>query len=99
DPENSWINIDPETHHVPTISVYITDFVPNLEQWPTSDLAVRQAISLGIDREEIIENVYYGTARATNPEQLLTPRDDALIDTEFEYDPEAAREVLEDAGY
>jgi peptide/nickel transport system substrate-binding protein len=64
------------------------------------DARVRQAISMSIDREGIVESLLQGEGEAT--QQVVGPYgeiyDEELNET-FEYDPEAARALLEEAGY
>ena len=63
-----------------------------------SDDAVRRAIVLGVNRQQMVENFYgQGQDLATN----VVYGDDAVISTstEYEYDPEKAAQTLEDAGW
>jgi oligopeptide transport system substrate-binding protein len=70
-----------------------------IDQEPFNDVKVRQALSLSIDRQLIVDQVLNGLARPST--DIVTPpipgsRDDAC---EFcEYDPERAKELLEEAG-
>ncbi len=60
---------------------------------------VRQAIAYAIDRETIVKQVYQGLGEVTN--QIFDPSSAAYVpelDTHYEYDPEKAKELLEDAG-
>ena len=63
----------------------------------TSDLAVRRAINIGIDRQEMIDNVLsgYGTPAYSVCDQMpwYNP------ESEVEYDPEAAAALLDEAGW
>lgn len=63
----------------------------------TSDLAIRRAINIGIDRGEMIENVLggYGTAAYSVCDKLPWYNADA----EVSYDQEAAKKILDDAGW
>ena len=73
--------------------------VVNVKQEPLDDPLVRQALSLAIDREAILEELFAGQGQIpTGP----------AIDTQFAYnpdleplayDPDRARELLEEAGY
>lgn len=75
-------------------------WLSNEEGEPTADPAVRQAIDLAIDNQVIIDEILLGSAVATRTH--ITPgnfgADESLYDT-YNYDPEAAREILEEAGY
>ena len=54
--------------------------VPNLVSGPTSKLAVRQAISAAVNRTSISNTVYNGYAPPTNPEALITPNYNSVLD-------------------
>jgi len=64
-----------------------------------ADERVRQAIALAFDREQIATNLDPGRNNATN--QIFNPDgdtwDEGLLDGS--YDPDRARELLEEAGY
>ena len=87
------------------IPLSVTYLMPNYQQGPTADKAVRQAISQAIDRDFISQSVYNGYAPATNPMDLLTPNfnnilDPSLADQKFgKADPAAAKATLQAAGY
>ncbi|TFD94456.1 glutathione ABC transporter substrate-binding protein [Jeotgalibacillus sp. R-1-5s-1] len=71
----------------------------NLEKEPFNDVRVRQAISMAINKEEIINGIYdgYGTV-ATGP--LAPPVPNAANDLPgLEYDVEQAKALLAEAGY
>lgn len=73
----------------------------NTEREPLDDPRVREAINYAIDREEIVEAVYFGNAVPGGP---LSPAlvDWALPTSEFEcyeHSTERARELLAEAGY
>lgn len=67
------------------------------------DLAFRQAVATGIDRQEIIDKVYQGTA--TDGYSVLMPGRNGSwykeipADLQFNYDVTAANSMLDDAGY
>ena len=63
----------------------------------TCDIAVRRAINIGIDREEMIENVLngYGTPAVSVCDKLPWYNDAS----EVTYDPEEAVRILEEAGW
>ena len=63
----------------------------------TADVAVRRAVNMGIDRQEMIENVLggYGTPAYSVCDKLpwYNPA------SEVEHDPKQAKEILEEAGW
>jgi ABC-type transport system substrate-binding protein len=74
---------------LPTVETYDPDL-----EW--LDRRVRQAMNLAINREDIAEHIFSGYARPAGISQPLPWAD------EFEpypYDPDRARELLEEAGY
>ncbi|MCL3861702.1 ABC transporter substrate-binding protein [Actinotalea sp. K2] len=73
-------------------------FSMNLDVEPFADPRVREAFKLAVNREQIIENVYFGHAFEGNDVPALGFRS---YDTTLEqraYDPDRARELLADAG-
>ena len=71
----------------------------NLKDAYLSDVNVRKAISLAINREELVDAVLNGAGiPATSYLNNGIPgHDDSL--SVYEYDPEAAKQLLADAGY
>jgi len=73
----------------------------NVEREPFDDPAVRRAINLAIDRDEIVTAVYFGNAVPGGP--LSPGLDQWALDTDefacYDHDPDAARALLADAGY
>ncbi|MGH2754436.1 MAG: ABC transporter substrate-binding protein [Actinomycetota bacterium] len=66
---------------------------------PLDDIAVRQAIAHAIDRQEVVDAFYGGqgeVAKEFMPPLLLGYSDEV---TEYPYDPDMAKQILEDAGY
>ncbi|PKB83060.1 MAG: hypothetical protein BZY88_03055 [SAR202 cluster bacterium Io17-Chloro-G9] len=83
DPTNAWISADVDE---------------NSEEWARA-VKVKRAMAIAIDRQAIVDNLLSGFG------QVLYMRDwmghDAKADPrwKFEYDPEAAKQLLVDAGY
>jgi peptide/nickel transport system substrate-binding protein len=65
---------------VSDIPLATTFLVPNMATGPTTKLAVRQAISAALNRSYITSTVYNGYAPASNPEALITPNYNAVLD-------------------
>lgn len=98
--ENERIEANEDTGVVSVDIARLIEFHPRIvSDEPTNDERVREAFSLAIDRESIVENVLRGYGTATEgfvPPQV--PGYLAELD-EVTYDPERARELLEEAGY
>lgn len=66
---------------------------------PFLDRRVREALSLAINREALVDRVQFGSGLPANqfpPEGIFGHNPDI---PDFEYDPERARELLAEAGY
>lgn len=63
-----------------------------------SDRTVRQALELAIDRDTVAEQLYGVTGKAT-PNFLVAPPEYASSNTNYEYDPAKAQELLDSAGW
>ena len=75
---------------------------------PFNDIRMRRAVSMAINRQEIVDSHYEGQGEYYGP--LLQPRHGKGLYTPFEdlpadiqeqmtYDPEKARQLVKDAGY
>lgn len=67
------------------------------------DLEVRRAINFAIDKEAVIEDLWFGLA---SPLETVSPGADQVkwipeipADKAFSYDPQQARDILDEAGY
>lgn len=64
------------------------------------DKRVRQALCKAIDRELLVETLWFGEARVPNGHQFIDYPDHLFFDdVTLPYEPERARELLEEAGY
>jgi peptide/nickel transport system substrate-binding protein len=71
----------------------------NISIPPTDDPEVRKAIAYGLDRQGVIDSFYAGrgeVAKEFMPPSLFGYADDV---TEYTYDPEKSKQILQDAGY
>jgi peptide/nickel transport system substrate-binding protein len=71
----------------------------NLALKPTDDPEVRKAIAYGLDRQAVVDNFYSGRAEVAKefmPPEVVGYADDVM---EYDYDPEKAKQILQDAGY
>lgn len=65
-----------------------------------SDVRMRQALSLGIDRQELVDTLWHGTTEVAQGPQIRAFDDMYLDDLPgFDYDPERAKALLAEAGY
>ncbi|MEM9509604.1 MAG: peptide ABC transporter substrate-binding protein [Cyanobacteria bacterium P01_E01_bin.35] len=63
-----------------------------------SDRTVRQALALAVDRDTIAEQLYGVTGKAT-PNFLVAPPEYASANTSYEYNPQLAQQLLDQAGW
>ena len=71
----------------------------NISKKPTDDVKVREAIAYGLDRQSVVDNFYSGRAEVATqfmPPEVLGYADDVPT---YEFDPEKAKQILQDAGY
>ncbi|MGH2749076.1 MAG: ABC transporter substrate-binding protein [Actinomycetota bacterium] len=81
----------------PAFNVGYIGFTQTIE--PLDDIAVRQAIAHAIDRQELVDAFYAGQGEVAHefmPPELFGYADDV---TQYEFDPDRARQLLEDEGY
>lgn len=72
----------------------------NVATAPTDDLAVRQALQYAVSQEQIVEALYQGVYEpAHNVFLPATLGYDASLDTMYTYDPEKAKQILDEAGW
>src|SRR5262249_47410307 len=81
-------------------------FRPSVENDPIPKPPVRQALSLAIDRPQLIEHVMAGTAEMPRPfatfaftESLSVERWKAWSEQAYRYDPALAKKILAEEGY
>lgn len=77
---------------------------PNLKKWPFTDLAVRKAVSLAVNRQQVSQEGEQGDeAPATTSTGLILPNDAQFLSNPgantLPYDPNQAAQVLTAAGY
>jgi peptide/nickel transport system substrate-binding protein len=90
-------NADLVLYDRPGINIFYIGFNNWFE--PLDDVRVRQALAMGVDRQRIVSNFYApGTLVAT---QFLPPSIFGYTPevTWYDFDPEAARALLAEAGY
>lgn len=101
DADKTYLSRSPNNHYWAPIAG--TDgIIPNLERWPLSDIAVRKAISLGVNRKQV--GAASGAPPATSVTGLPMPAYQAYVAPQykgmnFEEDKAKAEQTLTDAGY
>ena len=71
--------------------------ITDVTKKPFSDLRVRQAVSLAIDRDAIIKAIMFGNGVPIY--SLFIPQTFGYVDRKPEYNPEKAKALLREAGY
>ena len=72
----------------------------NLRQKPLADARVRQAMSMALDRNKIVDVVWFGQGKpATGPIVSSNPVYYNKALKPFEYNPDKANKLLDEAGY
>jgi peptide/nickel transport system substrate-binding protein len=105
DIEKQYVSKDPKNNkYLNESNLYITNLVPNLAKAPWNDKAVRQAISYGLDREQIIKLAFAGYGKLPGVAALPVPLYQDYIkpenrDAKLEFNKAKAIQTLEQAGY
>ena len=67
---------------------------------PTDDLAVRQALNLALDRQFVVDQGMFGFTRPSyGPLWESTPYYSSEVEGLYPYDPEKAKQLLDEAGW
>jgi peptide/nickel transport system substrate-binding protein len=75
-------------------------FYMNVGKPPTDDLAVRQAINWAVDRQSIVDKIFFGVHKVSmGPLSEGVWARSADAEKRFGYDPTKAQQLLEDAGW
>ena len=77
---------------------YVDSLVINTQRPFLGDIKFRKAMMYGIDRESLINSAFFGYAQIA-PNAFVTPWTLSPNITEYTYDPEKARELLEEVGW
>lgn len=87
-------SFDGSVHLVPTLQLFYISI--NLNEPLLSNPTIRKALSLAINREDIIRKLFQGNAEiATGP---IHPDKSYNLSRDILYDPETAKMILRDAG-
>src|SRR5216683_1215936 len=75
-------------------------FYLNVGKPPTDDLAVRQAISWAVDRQSIVDKIFFGVHKVSvGPLSEGVWARSADVEKRFGFDPAKAQQLLESAGW
>jgi peptide/nickel transport system substrate-binding protein len=85
---------------IPSSRVNYVALVQNREDSVFTDVRLRQAVNHGVDVQGIIDGIFQGNAtRMSGALSDLNPEVSPNIQQPYEYDPEKARALIEEAGY
>jgi peptide/nickel transport system substrate-binding protein len=101
DAQKTYVDKSSNNHYWAPVAG-VDGLIPNLEKWPLSDLAVRQAISLGVNRKQV--GAASDSPPATNVTGLPQPAYAADVSPQykgvnFKQDTKKAEATLAAAGY
>jgi peptide/nickel transport system substrate-binding protein len=75
-------------------------YMINTKRPPTDELAVRQAINFAVDKQSVIDILYQGLyTPAHGPLSPATFAYNPAVEELYPYDPERAKQLLEEAGW
>jgi len=105
-PEQAFASKDPENNHFWYAPAGATVLTYNLTKAPFDDVAFREAVSQGIDKDEISAKATYGVMAPASQTGLKLPYAENLLpeayagqETVIPFDTAKAEELLEAAGY
>jgi peptide/nickel transport system substrate-binding protein len=91
--------VDDENFHLIANHGLVYAFAFDVTMAPFDDVRVRQAVGYAIDRERIVEQVLGGVAKATSlPWVDSATGYPADLTDHYTYDPDRARQLIEEAG-
>jgi len=104
--QKSFVNTDPAHHHFWEAPGSTNALFPNLNKWPTNQLAVRQAISAAVDRTTIanegeagLENPQLNATGLTLPTFQAWAGPITSMTNSATADAASAQKILQQAGY
>lgn len=86
-----------ELSRTPVLAYHVLQLNPSRE--PMTELAVRQAISCAIDRQDVLDTALLGEGAVTGPLTMPAYRSDPGALFCYERDVEKAKQLMADAGY
>lgn len=107
DIEKTYVAADPENNHFWYPANDAIHLYTNIKKKPFDDLQVRKALSMALDRDEIVDIAAYGYPTANFNAGGIAELYGKFIDEDITekykeiatYNPEKAKKLLEDAGY
>ena len=103
--DRTFIQKDPTNHHYWLVPDHTVMFYPNQKKAPFNQLAVRQAISVALDRDKMSKVAEQGYEKVANPTALILPNAKDYLDPQYSSttfgpaDPDKAKQILQSAGY
>jgi peptide/nickel transport system substrate-binding protein len=93
---------DPAFQVAQSPSLFTINFYVRVDRPPFSDERVREALDIGVDRDDLIEKMYFGEGNYNGPiawplEYWALPQDE--LRSTLAYDPTKAKQLLDAAGY
>ncbi len=91
----------PHVHLYRSPGTHVATLLPNVRKPPFDELEFRRAVSLAIDREDMVKRLLRGFGQIASF-GLMTPRMGDWFNEEAgypEYDPEEAARILDELGY
>ncbi len=89
----------------PMVNLHGTQY-PSAAGLPTADIRVRKALSLAVNREEIMKNFFFGKSNPPPPSYITPYAKDMDVAKwtqwaadYYKYDPEEAKRLLKEAGF
>lgn len=107
DIDKTYVDLNPDTNGYWYPANDLWNVYLNTREMPFSDVNFRKALSMAIDRDTIVDLATYGYATpettVTGIGQFFKAYLDPAIDNKYKalstYDPDAAKDMLVDAGY
>lgn len=104
DINKTFVSRNPKTNHYWFPSANVVMLYLNLTKAPFNNLAVRQAISLVLDRDQMFKVAESGYEPVAHPTALVLPANQSFMSTDlasnaFAIDTAKAQSLLEGAGY
>jgi peptide/nickel transport system substrate-binding protein len=102
--QQTYVSRNPSTNHYWFPPTSVVMFYMNLTKSPFNNLAVRQAISLAINRQQLDTTAESGYEPPASPTGLILPNQQkylnpALANTTFTVDTNKANQLLQSAGF